>query len=133
MIESLWSKFRLRQLMGFSGVGVAVSITGLVLIYLLIEVWRWPLMTSYVLIYAGTILLSYFLNSSLVFRAKFNALFLFQYFMAYLSGMLVGMVVLYVFKLTLPFEPWILAYMVVPVTTLWNYFFATRIFKKPHA
>jgi putative flippase GtrA len=133
MIESLWSKFRLRQLMGFSGVGVAVSIAGLVLTYIMIELWKWPLLTSYVLIYAGTILLSYFLNSSLVFRSSFNLLFLFQYFMAYLSGMLVGLLVLWIFEKTLPLQPWILAYLVVPVTTLWNYFFATRIFKKPHA
>ena len=130
MTKSLWAKFRLRELVGFSGVGVVVSIVGLVMTYLMIEVWKWPLFISYVSIYAGTILLSYVLNSSLVFRAGFNVLFLLQYFMAYLSGMLVGLLALWVFEITLPFKPWILAYLVVPVTTLWNYFFATRIFKK---
>jgi len=41
----------------------------------------------------------------------------------------IGIVVLWLLKKTLSFEPYILAYMVLPVTMMWNFIMSFYLFK----
>ncbi len=114
---------------GFSGVGIITTLVSLAAIYLFLEIFQTPLILTYSTIYFLTILLSYSLNSLLVFKSPLEFKKGIKYFLIYLSGMGIGIVVLWLLKKTLSFEPYILAYMVLPVTMMWNFIMSFYLFK----
>ena len=114
---------------GFSGVGVVTTLLSLGAIYFFIEVLQTPLIYTYAIIYFLTILLSYFLNSFLVFKSTLTSKKAVGYFSIYLSGMILGITVLWIFEATLPFDKYILAYLVLPITMLWNFILVYKLFK----
>ena len=88
---------------GFSGVGVITTVISLGAIYVFLELFQTPLISTYAIIYFLTILLSYFLNSFFVFKSPLNMKKAVGYFLIYLSGMLLGMFVSFSYThLTLP-------------------------------
>ncbi len=114
---------------GFSGVGVITTLISLAAIYFFLEILKTPLILTYSLIYFFTILLSYFLNSLIVFKSSIEFKKGIMYFIIYLSGMIIGIVVLWLLKKTLPYDAYILAYLVLPVTMLWNFILLFYLFK----
>lgn len=114
---------------GFSGVGVITTLISLGAIYLFLEILQTPLILTYSLIYFLTIILSYFLNSLFVFKSPLAMKKGIKYFLIYLSGMLIGIVVLWLLKKTLSYDAYILAYLVLPVTMMWNFVCSFYLFK----
>jgi putative flippase GtrA len=114
---------------GFSGVGVVTTLISLGAIYVFLEILQTPLILTYAIIYFLTILLSYFLNSLLVFKSPLAMKKGIKYFLIYLSGMLIGIVVLWLLKKTLSYDAYILAYLVLPVTMMWNFVLSFYLFK----
>lgn len=114
---------------GFSGVGVITTLISLVAIYVFLELFQTPLIPTYAIIYFLTILLSYFLNSFFVFKSPLNMKKALGYFLIYLSGMLIGMLVLWILENTLPYDHYILAYFVLPVTMAWNFLLSFKLLK----
>ena len=114
---------------GFSGVGVITTLISLAAIYVFLELFQTPLILTYAIIYFLTILLSYFLNSLFVFKSPLNMKKALSYFLIYFGGMIVGIIILWIFKKTIPLEHYILAYLVLPITMLWNFVFSFKLFK----
>ncbi len=114
---------------GFSGVGVITTILSLAAIYFFLEVLKTPLILTYSVIYFVTILLSYLLNSYFIFKTPYTYKKAIKYFLIYIGGMLLGILMLWIFEKTLPFDPYILAYLVLPITTLWNFILVYKLFK----
>lgn len=114
---------------GFSGVGVITTLISLGAIYVFLEILQSPLILTYSIIYFLTILLSYFLNSLFVFKSPLAMKKGIKYFLIYLSGMLIGIVVLWLLKKTLSYDSYILAYLVLPVTMMWNFILSYYLFK----
>ena len=114
---------------GFSGVGFITTLISLGAIYLFLEIFQTPLLLSYSIIYFLTILLSYFLNSIFVFKSPLAMEKGIKYFLIYLSGMVIGIVVLWLLDQVLDYEAYILAYLVLPVTMMWNFLMSYFLFK----
>jgi len=119
----------LKYFAGFVGVGGLVTLISLFSIYIFIELFQFPLFISYVAIYSGTILISYFLNSFFVFKSSLNVKKGIKYIGIYLSGMILGVAILWIFEKILPFDNYILAYAVIPVTMFWNFVLSYFLFK----
>lgn len=117
----------IKKFSGFSIVGGFVTVLGLVLSYFFLKIMRTPLYLTYVTLYLATILLSYFLNTKYVFKVKKDFRQSIKYFVVYAMGMIIGVIVLNIFKETLPFENWVLAYLVLPVTMLCNFILASKV------
>ena len=118
----------IRRFCGFAGVGGGVTLLSMVLIFIENEWLKLPPLLSYAIAYLVTLVLSYWLNAKLVFHSPFRLRGLILYFVAYLSGMGIGMVLLKVLLQFLPagYET-ILTYAVIPVTMIWNFLFVDRI------
>ena len=114
---------------GFSGVGVITTLMSLGAIYLFLEILQTPLILTYSIIYFLTILLSYFLNSVLVFKAPLGIEKGIKYFLIYLSGMVIGILVLWLLDQILDYDSYILAYLVLPVTMMWNFLMSYFLFQ----
>ncbi|MCC8358761.1 GtrA family protein [Salinimicrobium sediminilitoris] len=114
---------------GFAGVGGIVTLISLIGIYIFIELFQFPLLITYIGIYSATILLSYLLNSLLVFKSSLNTKKGIKYIGIYLSGMILGVAVLWIFEKILPFDDYILAYAVIPITMIWNFVLSYLLFK----
>ncbi len=115
---------------GFSLVGVLSTLITMCTLFIFLEYLRTPLIMTYMLIYFASILFSYFLNSRYVFKAKQSYKQGIGYFVIYLSGMLLGAGVLWILKNTLPYDHYILSYLVIPVTMAWNFILSYYLFKK---
>ncbi len=120
----------IQKFLSFSFVGLIVTIISLCLTYLFLKILGTHLYPTYILIYCFMILLSYALNLKFTFKSEHKMKKLLYYFLVYLSGMVIGIIVLKIYELTLPFENWILSYLVVPVTAVWNFVFSSKILMK---
>ncbi len=114
----------------FSIVGLIITGTSLFTSFLFLKVIGTPLIITYILNYFAMITLSYLLNAWFVFNTNYNFKHLFLYYLSYIIGMVLGIVLLKVFREMFTFENWVLSYMVIPFTMLCNFTFANKIFKR---
>jgi len=124
-VKSLISKFT-----GFSVVGVIVNIIGLLFTYLFLGLLKTPLYSTYASIYFISIIISYLLNSKFVFKIESSIRRMIIYFLIYLTSMLLGLLVLSLYKKTLPFDNWFLSYLTIPITLVWNFILSSMLLKK---
>ncbi len=113
----------------FANVGIFVTITSLLLSFFFLKVVGTPLIPTYIILYLTMIGFSYILNSRYTFKAKSNLRRMVLYYMSYGISMLLGISLLFLFRKTLPFENWILAYLVIPFTLSSNFILSSLIFK----
>ena len=121
----------LKTFAGFSFVGVIVTLVSMLLIFIFNELLGWNSIISYLISYTLSILFSYILNASFVWKSAFSFMALLRYFGIYIASMVLGAVLLWLFEQTLPdVNKTILSYCVIPFTMLWNYFFVNRLLSK---
>ena len=118
----------LKYFAGFTSVGIIITIVSLLSTIFLIEIIKISLLIAYPLIYIVSILASYYLNKDLVFkfRGKENRLFL--YFTIYLTSMLLGLVLIYILKKISNIPESIVAILILPLTTIYNFVFVSLLF-----
>ena len=102
-------------------VGASVTILSLILAYVFLECFATPLIPTYILLYMGTIYLSYLLNRAFTFKAKGSTRKAFKFYIVYLVTLSLGTIALRVLRQNMSFDDWILVCMVVPFTTVINY------------
>ena len=116
---------------GFSVVGIVVTFVSMLLIFIFNEILCWNSIVSYLISYALSILISYFLNTAYVWKKEFFVLDLIRYFGIYLASMVLGAVLLWGLEYIFPsMNKTILSYCVIPFTMIWNYFFVNRLMSK---
>jgi putative flippase GtrA len=120
----------IRKFAGFSVIGAVVTLLSMVISYVLLKILATPLLLTYIFVYIVTLVISFFLNSKLVFKSGSNFQNLIIYFLVYGTGLILGTFLLWVFRMLLPFENWILPYLVIPFTLLSN-FTLSYYFLKP--
>lgn len=128
-MNSMLSKKVLKIFAGFSVVGGVTTLLSLAALYVFLELFKTALIPTYAIIYFLTILLSYYANSVFVFKSTVEVKKTISYFCIYLSGMVVGMLLLWVFKATIPLDDYLLSYFVLPLTMAWNFLLSFRLFK----
>jgi len=110
--------------------GGAVTLFSMIVSYVLLGILETPLYITYVSVYFVSILLSYYLNVKFVFKARNHYTKLIQYAGVYISGMIIGMLCLKILEINLSLENWILAFMVIPITLIWNFTFSYLILQE---
>lgn len=130
---------KLNEFLGFAIVGITMTMVTIVLNYVLLKVLDFHLMTTYIVVGVLTIFFSYLLNTFTVFKQKFSIVTMFIYYGIYLSGMVIGALVLSLLNHTLTeshfpqflleYRKFILSIMPIPVTLVWNFAFTSRIMK----
>lgn len=118
-----------KRIIGFSFVGVFVTIFGMILTYILLKIIGFTPYLTYFTSYIITIFISYYLNSRLVFKSGKSKKNLVLYYLVYGTSMLIGLGTLYVYHLFLDFDELLLNYMVIPVTMIWNFLVSSKILK----
>ena len=121
-------KVLLARFSGFSLVGVANTLLSMALIWLLNECFHVHYLLSYVFAYVATVCLAYVVNAKCVFGSALSWRSAIQFQCAYLSGMIVGFVLLKLLAWGFSdVNMTLLSYLVIPVTMAWNFIFANRI------
>ena len=118
----------LKSFLGFCSIGAVMTFLSLVLIAVTNEILTWDPLVSYVFAYTTTLLLSYFLNSKYVFHSSLNPLKMISYCATYISGMLLGMLLIKLGIALLPqVNETLISYAVIPITLVWNFVFVNKI------
>ena len=117
----------------FAKVGVFITLLSLALSFFFLKIIGTPLISTYVILYLCMILLSFLLNAKYTFQSSYNIKNLFLYYGSYGISMLLGILLLSIFRNILPFENWVLAYLVIPFTMTSNFLLSSYIFKNKHA
>lgn len=121
--------FSISGFIRFGGVGAFVTISSMISSFFWLKIIGTPLYVTYFINYSLFILVSYSINRWVTFKVDFSFRSLFLYYLVYLSGMVLGLLLLYVFKKLIVLENWIYAFMVVPFTLTTNYILSTIIFR----
>ncbi len=124
-----FNKHIFKLLGGFSVIGLITTLLSLLMIFVFLKIVQTPLIITYVCIYTASILLSFILNSVFVFKSNLSVKNGLKYFLIYFSGMLLGTLLLWVFKKIIPLENYILGYLVLPFTMVWNFSFSFILLK----
>ncbi len=122
--------FKISEFIKFGGVGVIVTVASILSSFIWLKIIGTPLFITYILNYVFFIFISYTLNRLITYKRKFNFISLILYFFVYLSGMVLGIILLHIFKKLFILENWIYSFLVVPFTTVNNYIWSTMVFKK---
>ena len=128
-LEKLLKCFSITTFITFGGVGAFITISSMLSSFFWLKIVGTPLFITYFLNYSIFILLSYSLNRRITFNVEFSLKSLFSYYLVYVVGMLLGMVLLYLFKKLVKLENWVYAFIVIPFTMTANYIMATLVFK----
>lgn len=132
-IEKRLIKKHLLRFTKFAKVGLFVTLLSLALSFFFLKIIGTPLIGTYIILYLSMILLSFLLNAKYTFQSSYNIKKLFLYYGSYGISMLLGILLLSIFKKVLPFENWVLAYLVIPFTMTSNFLLSSFIFKNKHA
>lgn len=119
---------KLSRFAGFSVVGIIVTLLSCLLIYVFVGIFQLNVYTSYLVIYFATILLSYYLNGRFVFNVGLSSSDFVRYLFVYVSGMMIGVLCIWVYTKVIPLPHWILAYLAIPVTVMWNFLLVSMVF-----
>jgi len=122
--------FKISEFIKFGGVGVIVTVASMLSSFIWLKIIGTPLFITYILNYVFFIFISYTLNRLITYKRKFNFISLILYFFVYISGMVLGIILLHIFKKLFILENWIYSFLVVPFTTVNNYIWSTMVFKK---
>ena len=114
----------------FLGVGAIVTTLSLGTNFVLLKYYETPLFLTYTCVYAFSIMLSFILNSSFTFKTVIKVVNMIRYYAIYVSGLLLGIVLMKFFTTILDFENWIYPFLVLPFTTIWNFTIANRFLSK---
>lgn len=117
-------------MMRFATVGAFCTVLSLALNFIFLKYVGTKLIPTYIAVYAGTILISFALNSKMTFDAKFTLSNVLLYFGIYLSSMGLGVLLLLLYRSVFNFENWVYPFMSTPLTMLWNYHWSSRLLKK---
>jgi putative flippase GtrA len=128
-IKKDWIKTTFKNLFRFAQVGIFITFLSLMLSFFFLKIVGTPLIITYVILYIAMIFLSFLLNSRYTFKSKMNLKKILLYYGSYVLTMLFGVLLLSIFRRVLPFENWILAYLVIPFTMTANFIFSSFIFK----
>lgn len=119
-----------RKFVKFSAVGAIVTPLSLGSNFIFLKYLETPLYLTYTCIYAVSILLSFLLNSRFTFRTAIKLQNLVRYYGIYVSGILIGILLISVLKSFTNYENWVYPFMSLPFTTFWNFFIANRYLKQ---
>jgi len=120
----------LKKIAGFSIVGVISTLCSMLLMYVFHDIFKWHYQVSYVASYIIPLFLSFLLNSIFVFKSHKSTRNLVVYFSIYLSSMVTGMLLLGIFRATLPWNETILSYLTLPATMAQNFTLSHFLLKK---
>ncbi|MEQ8201769.1 MAG: GtrA family protein [Syntrophomonadaceae bacterium] len=109
-----FTDWNLREFAGFGLVGAANTLTTYGLYAVLLFLFSYKV--SYSLAYISGILISYYLNSRLVFREPVSLLKFIKYPIVYVVQYLLGIAVLYVAIDLLGFSPWLAPLLVIAIS-----------------
>lgn len=119
----------LNQFLGFAVVGVTMTLLSVLLFFICFDIYDLPLEITYASVSIFTILLSYLLNNFLVFKKDFSFKKMVLYYGVYLSGMLIGIVLLYYMKKCMPFSKTVLSTITIPIIMVWNFMLSSTVLK----
>ena len=119
-----WLKTIIARFCGFSLIGAVSTIISVGIMAFLNEVMGCNGYVSYVVAYVVTILFSYFANARLVYHRCVSLAECCGFFATYLSGMVVGALLLALTKHMFPrANDTLLGCVVLPFTVVWNFIF----------
>jgi len=119
----------LKQIAGFSIIGIIVNVISVVLLFLFLYVLGRNVYLAYILVSVICIGISYVLNVKMVFKARLALNDYFRYNFIYLISMLIGLFIIAVVKHLFNFNDFINSLMATPFTMIWNFFFIKHMLK----
>ena len=122
-----WSNL-IARFSGFSLIGAANTLLSMAMICIMNKWCGIDCRLSYVIAYVLTVLVAYVANARLVFHSRLSVKGMFSFYTAYLSGMVLGMLLLTAGRCFMPsVDVTLLSCSVIFITTVWNFFWVNRL------
>jgi putative flippase GtrA len=119
-----------KQIFKFISIGFFVTIFTLLLNYFSVKFFNTDVFITYAIIYSISILLSFLLNSTIVFETKISLANNFKYFILYLLSLGIGLLLMKNIEKFVEVESWYYPCFVLPFTMSFNFFGSRLILVK---
>jgi putative flippase GtrA len=119
-----------KKFAGFSMVGLVVTFFSIGLLFILINILNVSVYFAYTFSYLLSITISYLLNGKLIFKGELNIKSFSLYNVVYLSGMLIGLLLIFLIEQMLDFDDFVSSLSVIPFTMLWNFLLIRQVFAR---
>ena len=119
-----------KKISTFLGVGGIVTTLSLGSNFILLKYFHTPLFLTYICVYAFSIMLSFILNSTFTFKTVIKVKNMIKYYVIYVTGLLLGVLIMTLFTTLFNFENWVYPFLVLPFTTVWNFTIANKFLSK---
>jgi len=127
-------KNQLLRLTKFGLVGGLNTLLSIVIFYVCLELYEFPLYPTYITVYALLTALSYYMNAKFTFESKRNRKDFSRYFVIYGMGLTIGLLSLVILERIFSFRPFYLVLLVIPLRVLLTYILINKvIYTKPEA
>lgn len=114
-------KLFIKKVSAFSLVGAFTTLLGLFLNFALVKFFLLDPIKVYIVLYAISIFISYWLNIKYTFNGEFSKEGLFYYCLIYLSSALVGIGLMWLMKQYTAIPEYYYIFIVLPFTVIWNF------------
>jgi putative flippase GtrA len=118
------------QIFKFVSVGLFVTILTLLVNFIFVRFLNADVYYTYAIIYIISILLSFVLNSSIVFKTKISLVNNFKYLILYLLSLGIGLLLMKSVEKLVEVESWYYPFFVLPFTMSFNFFGSKLILVK---
>ncbi|MBK8701975.1 MAG: GtrA family protein [Saprospiraceae bacterium] len=115
-----------KRFLSFATIGGILTLVSLTANFVCLKYLLMPLLPTYVLVYAVTILISFYFNSRYTFKSEINLRNSVKYYTIYLSSMCIGAFLLVLFEKLSHFENWVYPFLVLPFTLSFNFYVSSR-------
>jgi putative flippase GtrA len=123
-------KSYLKKISTFLGVGAIVTSLSLSTNFILLKYYETPLFLTYICVYAFSIMLSFVLNSLFTFKTVIKVMNMIRYYGIYVTGLLLGVLLMKLYTTALELENWMYPFLVLPLTTIWNFTIANKFLSR---
>jgi len=127
MAKYVQFKRLITQFSKFGLIGVFTTTFGIICYYILLERLALPLYPVYIAVFLVGVFISYLLNSRYTFKKKANLKDSIGYYASYIIGLIVGLILLYVFDRIFDYSDFILTLLVIPPRFLLTFFLVKKV------
>ena len=129
--HKLISKKIIKKFMSFVSIGAVMTLSTLATNFVLLKFYKTPLILTYTCVYFTSILISFLLNSKYTFKTSISLSNGIKYYLIYGTSMILGIVLLMVYKHYITLENWVYPFLVLPFTVACNFTLSNWLLKKP--
>lgn len=126
-----FNKEGLIRLIKFGSIGGFITIFGIIGYYICLEIYNFSIYPTFIVLNIIAVIFSYLLNTKFTFRKKRNLHDSIRYYIIYLTGIAIGLGLIYLIENNTSLKPFFIVLLIIPIRVFITYLMVSKfVFSK---